>query len=202
MNGSQLTKEYVLNEISKLQYLYKLKNVIRYAQTRELEDSTESVAEHVYGMHILATYFLTLLDQEEKWNKSRIYEMITFHDIDEIETGDTIGYLKTEAAELSEADIKRKIVKSVPNQMQQIMLSVIDEYEKQETIESRFVKAIDKFEPLVHIYNEKGKETLHKIKTTAQQSSSIKEPYLQEFPIMFSYYQIIHEAMINENFFH
>ena len=202
MKDLQFTKDYVLNEISKLQYLYKLKIVIRYAQTRELEDSTESVAEHVYGMHILATYFLAQLDKKGEWNKARIYEMITFHDLDEIDTGDTIGYLKTEADELNEADVKRKIVEVVPSQMQPMLLSVIDEYEKQQTIESRFVKAIDKFEPLVHIYNERGKRTLHKIKTTAQQSSSIKEPYLQEFPVMFSYYQVIHEAMINENFFH
>lgn len=202
MKDLQFTKDYVLNEISKLQYLYKLKNVIRYAQTRELEDSTESVAEHVYGMHILATYFLAQLDKKGEWNKARIYEMITFHDLDEIDTGDTIGYLKTETDELNEADVKRKIVEVVPSQMQPMLLSVIDEYEKQQTIESRFVKAIDKFEPLVHIYNERGKRTLHKIKTTAQQSSSIKEPYLQEFPVMFSYYQVIHEAMINEGFFH
>lgn len=202
MNDLKLTKEYVLDEVNKLQYLYKLKNVIRYAQIRELEDSTESVAEHVYGMNILATYFLALLDKEGRWDKIRIYEMITFHDIDEIETGDVIDYTKTEAARNNEAEMMRKVIQAAPNHMRQIMLSIIDEYEEQQTIESRFVKAIDKFEPLIHIYNEKGKKILQNIKTTARQSSSIKEPHLQEFPVMFQYYQIIHQAMIDENFFH
>ena len=84
--------EEVLEEVKKIQYLYTLKREIRYAETRC--DETESVAEHIYGMHICAMYFLPLEDPLCTWDKSRIFQMITLHDIDEIETGDVMRYLQ------------------------------------------------------------------------------------------------------------
>lgn len=200
MNRTELTKEYVLAEIKKLQYLYALKNEIRYAQKRS-SGETESVAEHIFGMHIVAQYFLPLLDETQSWDKARIYEMITLHDIDEIETGDVLGWTKTQADRDKEGDAMRQVILKAPKHMQEHMRERVDEYEKQETIESRFVRAVDKFEPLVQVFNETGKMILHRNKTTAAQSASIKEPYLIHFPVMFAYYKIIEQAMIDEGFF-
>jgi 5'-deoxynucleotidase YfbR-like HD superfamily hydrolase len=202
MELEEITKEFVLSEVAKLQYLYKLKTEIRYDQVRDDEGITESVAEHIYGMHVLALYFLPLIDPDRELKRDRVYEMITLHDIDEIETGDVIGYLKSEADRSNEAIMAKKVVASTPLHMQADLLSTIDEYEKQESIESRFVKAIDKFEPLVHLYNTSGKQIVTEAKSTATNSSSIREKYLEHFPIMFSYYKVIHQAMIEEGFFH
>ena len=58
MTLEEFTKERILEDTAKLQYLFGLKKVIRYNQGRAETDSTESVAEHVYGMHILAQYYL------------------------------------------------------------------------------------------------------------------------------------------------
>ena len=44
----EFTKEYILSEVSKLQYLYKLKQEIRYGQARPEDLYTESVAEHLH----------------------------------------------------------------------------------------------------------------------------------------------------------
>lgn len=197
-----ITKEFVLSEVAKLQYLYKLKTEIRYARTREDNGLTESVAEHIYGMHILALYFLPLIDPDSQLKRERIYEMITLHDIDEIETGDTIGYLKSDADRNNEAVMMRKVVEGTPTHMQPSLVSLVNEYEKQESIESKFVKAIDKFEPLVHLYNTSGKKIVTEAKSTATNSSSIREQYLKHFPIMFTYYAHIHQSMIDEGFFH
>ena len=54
------TPEVIMEDLKRLQYLYGLKKEIRYAQTRTQDDSTESVAEHIYGMHICGVYFLAL----------------------------------------------------------------------------------------------------------------------------------------------
>lgn len=195
------TPEKIIAETRTLQYLYGLKREIRYAQTRTQDDSTESVAEHVYGMHMCALYFLPLENPERTWDRAHIYEMISLHDIDEIETGDVLGYTKTEADRLAEADAMRVVMEKSPVHMRADMTQAIDEYDFQTTPESRFVKAIDKFEPLIQIYNEAGKVILTQNKTTQGNSSSIKEPYLVEFPFMYAFYKEIHARMIAEGFF-
>jgi putative hydrolase of HD superfamily len=200
MSDTPLTKDFVMAEVQKLQYLYTLKNEIRYAQKRT-SDETESVAEHIFGMHMVAQYFLPLLDKTVSWNRVHIYEMITLHDIDEIETGDVLGYTKSQEARDGEGAVMRQVIEKSPLHMQAHMSERVAEYEAQETIESRFVKAVDKFEPLIQIYTETGKGILHFNGTTAVQSASIKEPYLISFPLMYQYYNIIEQAMIDEGFF-
>jgi 5'-deoxynucleotidase YfbR-like HD superfamily hydrolase len=194
------TPEEIMSEVKKIQYLYGLKKEIRYAQTRPETDTTESVAEHVYGMHICALYFLPLENPAGDWNLTRIFEMITLHDIDEIETGDVIGYTKTDAMRAAEADSMRIAMQKSPASMQSMMAVAIDEYDVQVTPESRFVKAVDKFEPLIHMYNEAGKQVAIGNKQTRAQAESIKEPYLRGFPLMYQFYQEIHAHMEAEGF--
>lgn len=196
------TAEKIIDETNTLQYLYGLKREIRYAQTRTQDDSTESVAEHVYGMHICALYFLPLENPDNTWDKAKIFEMISLHDIDEIETGDIIGYLKNDAMRAAEADAMRIVMTKSPLHMRSTMKQAIDEYDEQQTNEARFVKAIDKFEPLVHMYNDKGRDIFQMNKTTAENARVIKESYIKPFPYMYAFYQEIHKRMIFEGFFY
>lgn len=196
------TKEFILSEVKKLQYLYGLKREIRYAQTRLVEDSTESVAEHIYGMHICALYFIPLENPRGDWDQSRIFKMITLHDIDEIDTGDVIGYTKTDAMRKVEAEAMRVVMGKSPKHIQELMAEVIDEYEAQETKEAKFVKAIDKFEPTVHLYNDKGRAIMAINKTTSEQHMSIKLPYMNDTPIIKLYTNTMHEIMLSEGFYH
>jgi putative hydrolases of HD superfamily len=185
MKLNELTPEFVLFETKRLQYLYGLKKVIRYDQDRHATDSTESVAEQVYGMMILAQYFLPLENPEHTWDKARIYEMITVHDIDEIETGDTLGYQKTPETRALELDAMRRTIEKAPIHMQEHMNLRVTEYEAKESPEATFAKAIDKIEPLFQIFNEEGRAILKKNKTTAEQSLRIKTPYIQDFPFLY-----------------
>ncbi|MEY2665811.1 MAG: hypothetical protein RLZZ480_916, partial [Candidatus Parcubacteria bacterium] len=118
MNLEELTTDTVLRETARLQYLYGLKKVIRYDQNRHETDSTESVAEHVYGMIILAQYFLPLENPEGNWDRARLYEMISVHDVDEIETGDVLGYTKTAETRALELDAMRRTIENAPIHMQ------------------------------------------------------------------------------------
>ena len=144
MTFDEFTKERILEDMAKLQYLYRLKKVIRYDQNRHETDSTESVAEHVYGMHILAHYFLPLEDPGGNWNDARIYEMITLHDVDEIETGDILGWAKTPEQRLLEAEATEVVIQKSPVHMQIKLKQRLSEYETQETPEAKFARAIDK----------------------------------------------------------
>lgn len=201
MNNS-LTPEYILSEVRKLQYLYGLKREIRYGQSRAADDSTESVAEHLYGMNLLAHYFLPLENPTGDWDKLRILTMITVHDLDEIETGDIVGYLKTPEMYASERDSAERVLVSAPAHLQDHFRIHLSEYEAQTSPEARFVKALDRFEPLVQIYSDFGRRVVNHLTTKASDSERIKEPYLKPFPTMYRYYRTIHEAMITEGFFH
>ncbi len=201
MTLETLTKEAALSETAKLQYLYGLKKVIRYDQDRHETDSTESVAEHVYGMMILAQYFLPLENPEGDWDRARLYEMITLHDIDEIETGDVLGYTKTAETRALELDAMKRTIENAPNHLKMYMNERVEEYEKRETKEAKFAKAIDKIEPLFQIFNEEGRAILHRNQTTAEQSLRIKTPYIQDFPYIKRFAEVIHQALIDGGYY-
>lgn len=202
MNETELTKDFVLGEVKKLQYLYRLKTEVRYGQTRPLGDLTESVAEHIYGMHILAQYFLPLEDPKKEMNHLKIYKMITLHDVDEIETGDYISYLKTDENRKAGTEALKVVIQNLPEHIQKEQEEIINEYETQKTKETVFVKAIDRFEPLIQMYSDFGKAIMQINKQSSCNSVSIKEPYLRDFPYMYKYFQIIEKAFIDEKYFY
>lgn len=201
MTLEQYTDQQILADVSKLQYLYKLKQVIRYNQDREEHDSTESVAEHVYGMLLLVEYFLPLEDPDEQLDRKKLFEMILFHDIDEIETGDRLGYTKTEADRAEELNAMKRVLSAAPPHMQKLMTDRVEEYEAWTAPEARFAKAIDKVEPLVQIFNEKGREILRRNHTTAEQSLRIKTPYVAEFPFIKRFNDTIHQRLIDDGYY-
>lgn len=201
MTLEELTTEKVLDETMKLQYFYRLKYEIRYGQNREDEDSTESVAEHVFGMHILATYFLPLEDPEHAWNWQYVYEMITLHDLDEVETGDTIGYLKTPEQRAREAEAMQVVINKSPLHMQQWMSERVKQYEALDTPEAKFTKAIDRFEPLVHLYSEHGRRTMHTNQTTVEHSRSLKTTYVAPFPFIRQFSEVLQTVMAEKGYF-
>ena len=191
---------FVLEETKRMQFLYQLKHEIRYARKRDVKD-TESVAEHVYGMMMLIEYFLPLEDLGSQWNESRIRRMALIHDIDEIETGDTIGYLKTESDRARELDSMKVVISKISEVLKSNFTDLANEYEKQETPEAKFVKAIDRIEPLFHIYSPEGKEILKQNKTTYNQSNSLKEEYVKDYPCIDRFNKIISKQMQTEGFF-
>lgn len=201
MTFEAFTHERILEDTAKLQYLFGLKKVIRYAQNRHETDSTESVAEHVYGMHILAQYFLPLENPEGTWDRARIYEMITLHDIDEIETGDVLGYIKTAETRALELDAMKRTIEKAPAHLQATMRSHVEEYEGKTTAEAKFAKAIDKIEPLFQIFNEEGRIILQRNHTTAEQSLRIKAPYVADFPFIKKCAETIHQALIDGGYY-
>lgn len=192
-------EEFVLSEMRKIQQLFRMKKVIRYHHTRDEVIDTESVAEHVYGMLALADYFLPL--EGGDWNYVRIQQMALYHDIDEILTGDRIGYLKTDADRAKEYNAQKEVLELLPDLLKERAASCLEEYELQTTIESRFVKAIDKIEPLFHLINENGKEICKQTNVTYSQSRSIKDKYVEEFQFIKRFNEVLSQFMLKEGYF-
>lgn len=193
--------QFVLDELARIQKLYELKRVIRYHFERNEEVDTESVAEHVYAMHVLVQYFLPLEDLGHTADRDRITAMVQFHDIDEIITGDMIGYMKTDADRAREADAQTQVVAELPDSMREHVQSVLEEYEAQETFEARFVKAIDRIEPSFHLLSETGKAICDVTKPKRAQHQSIKEEYTKPFPTIYRFNKIIEEEMYQQGFY-
>jgi 5'-deoxynucleotidase YfbR-like HD superfamily hydrolase len=194
--------DFVLSEFFKLQELFKMKKVIRYHHERTEVIDTESVAEHVYGMFVLINYFLPLEDTQKQWDYETIVKTACYHDIDEIETGDTIGYLKTDADRAQEFGAQERVIAKLPEMLQEGVTELLKLYEHKTTPEAAFTKAIDKMEPFYHLINENGKKVIHENKTTAAQNASIKDQYVAGFPYISRFNQVLKQYMIANGFFY
>ncbi len=195
------SEDFVMEEFEKLRTLYKLKTEIRFAQERQDHVDTESVAEHVYAMHALAAYFRPLENLANDWDRELITTMIQFHDIDEIETGDTIGYLKTETLRTLESEAQVRVIAGLPDTLQSAVKAALQVYDDRITEEAKFVKAIDKIEPNFHLYNDQGKEILKRLSTTSAEHNSIKDPHMVDFPYIRRFHHVLRDRMYKEGFF-
>ena len=196
MTLEEFTPEKILEDVDKLRYFYTLKEVTRYNTPREQGDDTESVAEHLYGMQLLAQYFLPLEDAAGEFDRGSVSSLITLHDIDEIETGDYVSYIKTEEHRLEAEAAMPKVLSMVPSHIKDAVVSIVNEYETQATKEAQFVKAIDKIEPLIQVYTEKGRIICHRNKCTAGDSLRIKEKYIEGFPFIKKFALTLHAELI------
>lgn len=193
--------EFLFAEFIRLQWFFGLKYEMRYDEERDNYTGGDSVAEHIYGMMVLFHYFWPLEDLGGKWDKAKILSMVTWHDADELVTGDTTGYLKTEAHREAERAALPVVEKNLPASMRIETMSIIHEYEDRQSTEAKFTKALDKIEPLFHLYNDHGKAHLQRAKTTFAQNASIKVPFFHDFPVIMRFYEVISKRMNDEGYF-
>ncbi len=201
MNLESYTKEIILEDVHKLRYFYRLKEVTRYNTPREMEDDTESVAEHLYGMQLLTHYFFPLEDSGSKLDRAKVSALITMHDIDEIETGDYVSYIKTDMHRQEAEAAMPKVLSMVPSHIKETVTDIVREYEEQKTLEAQFVKAIDKIEPLLQIFNEKGRAIMTRNKCTKDDSLRIKAPYIEDFPFIKKFALTLHGTLIEGGYY-
>lgn len=192
---------FVMEEVRRLQYLQQLKTVIRSNLKRSEEVQTESVAEHIYTMMILTNYFSKIEEFQSVLNMQRVYELITWHDIDEIETGDVVGYHKTADDRAKEGVAQETVIAEAPSSLQEVIKVALFEYKAQETPEAQFVKAIDKIDPVFMILNENGKKICDITPMTEEQHTRIKLPYLQNYPYIMRFFTVTRDELRAGGFF-
>jgi 5'-deoxynucleotidase YfbR-like HD superfamily hydrolase len=152
-------------------------------------------------MLVLAHYFLPLEDPEHKWQHGKIFDMILWHDIDEIETGDKIGYMKTDADRANEALAAKKAIESIPMRMQKEVAALMEEYDRLESTEAKFAKAIDRIEPSFHLFCDSGKKVMLHYGQTRDEHMRIKEKYVEPFPHLKAFNITIAEEMQKGGYF-
>ncbi len=172
-----------MGEIEQLYTLYKLKNVSR----RGTVDGTrfESTAEHIYSTLFLALHFLPKIEQQ--LDESKIIRMILVHDLVEIYAGDT--FILDEDHHLTKNDRElhayEKLKKTLPQTHESEYLPLWEEFEAQQTLEAKYVKAIEEIDPMMQSIQrpqEWIKNGFSEEKLRVKKEKSFKEfPILQEF---------------------
>jgi len=164
-----------MEEITKLRKLYGLKKVYR---SNSVENRKESSAEHSWSCLILADYFLNIT--ELKLNRLKVYELLMYHDVVEIEAGDTPLHKEQERKDQKERELKalNKLKNEIPKELKAKFVNLVNEFEENNTKEAKFAQAIDKLDAEIHEldYKEDWKNW------TEEFLKEEKEKYFKEFP--------------------
>ncbi len=145
----------------------KAKEIIEFMNTieglkRELRHSwlsdgrRESVAEHTWAMTILA---LLLFDEiEEEVKQLKVLKMIIIHDLVEVFAGDMPSFVaangKQEEKEKIEKEAMEKLVAKLSNKrLAGEIKNLWEEFESNETLESKLAQACDKAEAIIQHNN-------------------------------------------------
>lgn len=134
----------------------RLKNI--YRQTYVLgEDRKENDAEHSWHIAVLA--FILSEYSEKTVDVLKTIKMLLIHDIVEIDAGDTYYYdnegYKTKADREKKA--AERIFGILPDDQRDEMLSLWNEFETNETPESKFANVLDHIQPLTLNYRNQGR---------------------------------------------
>ena len=115
----------------------------------------ESVAEHSWMLTVMAFF---LKEEFPDVNMDKVIRMCIIHDLGECFTGDIPTFVKTDSDRKTEDELLDEWVKSLPEEVSKSMTELYDEMEKQETLEAKLYKALDKLEALIQ-HNESPIDT-------------------------------------------
>ncbi len=137
----------MMQDINKIRNFYKLKKIHR---VNTVENRKESPAEHSWSCMVLADFFLSKTDK--KIDKLRVYELLMYHDVVEIEAGDTPLHPDVDQTGKKERELiaYEKLKEEFPAPLNERFKASFEEFEGQKTIESRFAKAIDALDAVIH----------------------------------------------------
>lgn len=134
------------NDFLQLRALNRLKQIYRYSSNGTRK---ESVAEHTWACLYLAHWYF--VNVEHSLDEQRCYELLMYHDLPEIITGDTPIHPDVDRSNKSVEDYSavQELRNIIPDSFS-VVIDTVLEYLKQESTEARFAKAIDKLEAQLH----------------------------------------------------
>ena len=137
----------MMKDINKLRRFYELKNVER---ANSVSGRRESSAEHSWSCLILADYFLSIM--KEKLDRLKVYELLMYHDVVEIEAGDVCISKEKEREGKKEREWQAAHVlkEHMPKILKHKFIDLFEEFEDGKSREAKFAKAIDALDAQIH----------------------------------------------------
>jgi len=129
--------------------LNKIKDVKRYKLHHKV--FCESVADHCFSMILIAMKFMDEMKLDLDFKK--VVKLIAHHDICELgleEDFDAVRAKNNKEYALEKKAYEDKRIKELSAMYGDEVFELFDEYEKQQTREAKFVKALDKLETNIH----------------------------------------------------
>ncbi|MCA0987584.1 HD domain-containing protein [Guptibacillus algicola] len=132
--------------ITFIKELERLKDTTRSAYTKK--GRRESVAEHSWR---LAMFALALSDELKSLDMNKVISMCLVHDLGEAYDGDISATVKVNHDKKVKKEEKgvERLTDALPPENQDAILALCKEYNKGETDEAKFVKALDKMETII-----------------------------------------------------
>lgn len=121
------------------------------------ENRWENDIEHSYQLAMLAWYLLDSL--KIKFNSALVLKYALIHDISEVYAGDTYIFTKNLHYKTGKQKREKAAIEKIKKQLPEFkaLHKLIENYEKRKDFESKFVYALDKLQPLLQIYTDKGR---------------------------------------------
>ncbi len=133
--------------------LEKLKGVLRRTKPLGL-DRFENSAEHSWQIALTALALVPYA--KEKVDSGNIVAMLLLHDVVEIDTGDKFAYDANHDDFENELIAAKRIFGLLPDDTGESLLRTWVEFEKAETADARFAKAVDRLLPVLQNIHNKG----------------------------------------------
>lgn len=130
-----------------------------YRGPRYADNQPESDVEHSYMLGLIAPEIAHLYFPD--LNPYLIGEYSKVHDLVEVKTGDVITFKLTEDELVAKERDGQEALEEFLNELPPYTASLLREYEKQETPEARFVRAVDKLMPYVVDIIGQGSQVVH-----------------------------------------
>jgi putative hydrolase of HD superfamily len=143
------------NLISNLEFLFVIKKLqTTYRFPKQPDGRQENDAEHSWMVAITCLLALPYLEKEfkKKLNREKILSMALIHDLAETVTGDTKTW--DDKARVNKEEKERmainQLFSKLPKKSEKYYLELWEECEKQESLEAKIVKSIDRMDPVIH----------------------------------------------------
>lgn len=197
----QKTDKEILEEAKQLRSSYRLKRTIRYSKTRDHSVHAESVAEHVFGLFVLAHYFLAHEPAATPLNREKVIRMLLFHDFPEIKYGDVSTYNKTKEHEKRERSAAREVFGALPEPLAPLGLELWKEYEERKSPEAAFCYALDKLEPMFELLDPINERSVKDLRVTYEMHVANKYAAAKEYPVMLRFLDVLSADMKRRGIF-
>lgn len=168
MESNRLLKQIeFIKEIDRLKYIKRKTKLFH-------SNRNENDAEHSW--HLAMMTIVLLEHSNEKMDVLKVLKMVLIHDLVEIDAGDTFLFDTKKDHNNSKEELiaAQRIFGILPSNQKEEFIKLWQEFEKGETSEARFAKAMDRFEPVLQNLSNKGgtwmefkityKEVINKVK--------------------------------------
>lgn len=170
----------MLNDLQAVERVIRVKDANRW----------ENDMEHSYHLAMLAWYIID--SQKLSLNREKVFRYALAHDLVEVYAGDTYLFSEDQALLDSKPERERLAAERLAKEFSEVpeMHAAIRGYVEKADLESRFVYALDKIEPLIKLYLDGGR-TWKEMNVTLEMAYESKKDKVALSPEIKAYFDEI-----------